>query len=810
MVNYNLGVLNDKEFEELCRELLQAEHGLFFQSFKSGRDKGIDFRYSTDEDNKIVVQVKHYFKSGYSSLKSHLKKTELPKVKSLNPKRYIIATSVELNPMEVEEIKEIFDGYIHSLSDIYWLQSINSLLSKFPDIEKKFFKLWLSSTNTISYILNSNAYFKATLLEREIIAKVSLYVPISEHEKAYNLLLSKRVVLITGAPGVGKTTLSDMLIYRALGDLKCELIVIDSLIDEAEKVLSLEDDKKQLVFFDDFLGANIYEILNPKNNEGKLVKFVNRIRMLKNKYLILATRTTILNQALDWSEKFRNSKVSDLFRFEVNLKDYTPLEKAKILYNHIYFGDLEDIFKKQIIRDRNYLKIVEHKNFNPRIIKFLTTPIYFNKVNSDNYSNYIFDTLNNPEEIWRGSYEQQLYDEDRFMLTTLFTLRGSASKNLLEQIFEERLRYEVETNGFVVKTDVFNKSLKRLLDGYLNSVINNLFGGLLGSMFSSLFTPENNEPNISFSNPSIGDFLFNYLRNSSFEKKRVLYSIRSVEQLLNVFHPSRKEYLSFSKEELREYYHYFKRNKENFKCINNSKTLELEKMNLHLIYFSEFNLEEDLGEYINNEEWLKISSAQCLTLIHLLENIINYPLLVGLVKENWDIIIGKLYVNTSLEDEFSRVRKLFDLYKVSYSDYLEKDSNRYLIEKQLSEYFCQAIEEEISNADYTSYEFDEETLYFSDYGSGEDDSVEIQFVLRNDLECEGYDMLSTLMSDSDFINEEDKFDITLNISFDALRENIENGYQEHIADMDVPKDDDIEDIQSIDYIPIIDNLFEGE
>jgi len=96
MNSYNFSVLNDKEFEELCRELLSVELGVSFQSFKQGQDGGIDLRYSSTNDNEIIVQAKHYLKSGFSKLKSDLKIKEYPKVEKLSPKRYIITTSLEI------------------------------------------------------------------------------------------------------------------------------------------------------------------------------------------------------------------------------------------------------------------------------------------------------------------------------------------------------------------------------------------------------------------------------------------------------------------------------------------------------------------------------------------------------------------------------------------------------------------------------------------------------------------------------------------------------------------------------------------
>ena len=94
MNNYDFSTLNDKEFEELTKDLLNSELKLDLRSFPRGRDKGIDLRKSTDlNKNYIVVQVKHFINSKYSLLKTKLFNEELEKVKKLNPDRYLIATS---------------------------------------------------------------------------------------------------------------------------------------------------------------------------------------------------------------------------------------------------------------------------------------------------------------------------------------------------------------------------------------------------------------------------------------------------------------------------------------------------------------------------------------------------------------------------------------------------------------------------------------------------------------------------------------------------------------------------------------------
>lgn len=71
MANYDFSTLNDRDLEELARDILSTKLGLDFQSFKPGPDKGIDLRFATiNDENEIIVQVKHLLGSGVIALKS--------------------------------------------------------------------------------------------------------------------------------------------------------------------------------------------------------------------------------------------------------------------------------------------------------------------------------------------------------------------------------------------------------------------------------------------------------------------------------------------------------------------------------------------------------------------------------------------------------------------------------------------------------------------------------------------------------------------------------------------------------------------
>ena len=104
MTNYDYLVLSPEEFENLCRDVLQKVKNLILESFTTGKDSGIDFRYSTAGEN-IVVQCKRY--KSYSDLKSNLKK-EVSKATKLSTSQYILVTSLGLTPRN----KKISGNYL--------------------------------------------------------------------------------------------------------------------------------------------------------------------------------------------------------------------------------------------------------------------------------------------------------------------------------------------------------------------------------------------------------------------------------------------------------------------------------------------------------------------------------------------------------------------------------------------------------------------------------------------------------------------------------------------------------------------------
>lgn len=619
---YNLEVLNDKEFEELCKNLLERELELSFQIFKSGRDKGIDLRYACDFENEIIVQAKQYIRSSYAMLKRDIK-GEVAKMDKLvdKPRRYILMTGFDLSVGQIDELALIMTNLIRNSQDIYARERIVNLISKYPDVEKKYYKLWLTSTNVLTKILHNGTNGRSEFLKEKILKKAALYVPTQNFTLAIDKLRENHFLIISGEPGIGKTTISYLLICDLLAN-GYELIYIDDHLRDAEDLLSTSSDVKQVVFFDDFFGANLSEILNPRNTEGKIISFIERIQSSTNKFLVMTTRTTILKQAQYRFEKFNRSGLADLSKFELEIKAYSKFDRAQILYNHMFHSGMAigqyDIFFKS----HNYLKIIDHKNYFPRLIEFITSKNQLKNLSIEETEHFIFNSLDNPEEIWHYAYDQQLNEEEKILLLTLFSLGGyNVPYDKLEKAFQARYAYEIKENGFSYKTDAYQLSIKKLLGGFIKGERNI------------------NKQSVRFDllNPSVGDFLLNFLQNRFGEIRRIINSVIYFEQITIYFGIDSTAGIELSQEQLKDYYPQF--NALIPQLLSFSEDIDAGRVTVLYIwlrYFRELIAEEQLIETLKETDLFFTNDLKSGEISYVLSSLDMYDSTKEYIVDNWE------------------------------------------------------------------------------------------------------------------------------------------------------------------------------
>lgn len=532
MPNYDFKNLSPIDFEILVRDLLQKELKIRLESFKAGKDKGIDFRYSELPFKSWIIQAKNFVGSGFSKLLKELD-GELPKIIKLKPKRYILATSVALSPLEKEKIIEKLSPFVVSEKDVYGKDDLNNLLQLYPEIEKQTFKLWLSSVGVLEEILHGRIKnFSRDSLEK-IKANAKVYVQNDSFQEALDKLLKQNVCIVAGIPGIGKTTLAEMLILHFVNQ-GYELVKINYDISEVNYLD--HSTTNRIYYYDDFLGQTSLAEKLHKNEDQGLINFIDTIRTQKKSKLLLTTREYILNQAKKTYEKLENANI-DYNIYVIDLEKYTRSIRAKILYNHLYFSELPSGYKEKILTQKRYLKIVDHKNYSPRIINFMTDPIKVEAIREEDYFSYFIENLNNPLAIWRHAYESQISNESRELLICLLTLPREVELEELNKAFQQYHIEKSRSNFSKINDQDFKNALKELTG---NFVIND-------------------HSWISFQNPSVRDFLQNtLLKNQSTEIPLLVNSSIYFNQLRWMWNFKSKDSKTFKKtiKEIKKIFNY--------------------------------------------------------------------------------------------------------------------------------------------------------------------------------------------------------------------------------------------------------------
>jgi hypothetical protein len=188
------------------------------------------------------------------------------------------------------------------------------------------------------------------------------------------------------------------------------------------------------------------------------------------------------------------------------------IEKAKILYSHIWHSNLDETYIDQLYKEKRYREIINNKNFNPRLIEFVTDVDRLEMVQENEYWEFIKNKLNNPADIWTQTFDHQSDDYIRnLVLLTVFNGNRIEEKMLINSYDSIIKRMNLQNNSYISKD--FDNVIKSVVKYFLNR--NNIRTTIIYTLF----------------NPSIADFVMNRYLKDEDKLMQVFLSLKSLGSL---------------------------------------------------------------------------------------------------------------------------------------------------------------------------------------------------------------------------------------------------------------------------------------
>lgn len=508
MKEINIEKLNDVEFESFCKDILEYKLEISARTFRKGRDKGID-GITLREDVKWIMQSKFCKNSSDSSIIRNLE-IESGKVKKLKPDRYFLFVAKELTVSMCEKIIGMFSPYL-KLEDLYDEIRIKDILNEknAEYILDKWDKLWLPSAFFVDKFYKKVKNSKYEQKKKEAEKEANIFVETKIYKMANKVLKNKNVILIHGQPGAGKTVLARRLALKYIQEGYEFFFEKSSNINEIEDYIY--DGRRKIIIIDDFLGQSSLELRGLSDNT--LHDIIRYAKNNDNIKLILTTRTYIYNNAKQMLEKFAHTS-ERLEELLIEVSDYTESDKAKILYNHLYYNDLLwSIEYLDIVKGKYYNQIIYHKNFTPRNIEKICELIKEDRPN--NVINMISGYLDNPGEIWEHEYKkisQSMYGGyEKILLDLICFLEYEVDEEELKEQFEKIIGKDYDEY-------IFYESLDDLSNAFVSSTYN-----------------RDNKKVYKLANPSMEDFLREKAKKCKGTIKKYIKSIDSIEGIYDFY-----------------------------------------------------------------------------------------------------------------------------------------------------------------------------------------------------------------------------------------------------------------------------------
>ena len=296
-------------------------------------------------------------------------------------------------------------------------------------------------------------------------------------------------MIISGEPGVGKTTLANQIILYYHTRLDYRMFFYASSMNDL--YIANHWDGKKVIFFDDFWGGNDFTQSQTNTNTNDLVRFIEHIQQQKNCILIMTTREYILEQGLKRHADFRRLVECD--KLDLRMAQYSEADRLQIYLAHLKASPLT--WKQLSSLYQLGTTVMHSPNFNPRVIGEFTksiTPDMDARKCCEDFLHY----LDYPLDFWERIF-QELSEEARTVYLLMAIMPLPIENDILRECYAETMQIrgkELKWKGFPDVLIELEKTIVR----------------------TDLYGPDQRKiSTVTFQNPSVKDFILQEIRKKS-------------------------------------------------------------------------------------------------------------------------------------------------------------------------------------------------------------------------------------------------------------------------------------------------------
>ncbi|OYW34711.1 MAG: hypothetical protein B7Y12_00570 [Rhizobiales bacterium 24-66-13] len=353
-------------FQDLALAYAEDFFDIPFVSFAKGKDGGSDgeqtiFTQAEQPSSRVLVQAKHT--STLRALTVADFEPDLTKMAALIQegfRSYILITNLSLTRnTEVQLRGRALEAGFERF-EIHGRDQIIRRIRSSPRLRALAPRLY--GVGDLSQILDERRIEQAKALIAAAKGDIDRFVATDAYRASVRALETTGIVFLLGAPAAGKSTIARALSVAALDAFGAAPFMLESLTQITAHWNPL--DPTRLFWIDDAFGSTQVDpaAADAFNRVGPVLSAC----LAEGNRIVLTSRTHIWKSVRDGLKRSTTAGF-DRGIVEIKVEQYTPRDRAQIVYNHVKLGDQTPEWRAKFKPLAH--RVAEHEMFTPEVAR---------------------------------------------------------------------------------------------------------------------------------------------------------------------------------------------------------------------------------------------------------------------------------------------------------------------------------------------------------------------------------------------------------------------------------------------------------